>query len=146
MTNIQQTYYQNVILSLHCKVDKGVLNPAKPLLVLSIIELIEKNPTQENRFEFDGDCKAFFSSNCNKYQCSSPYYYPFYYLEHDGFWHLHWKENSILACKSAKYIRDKVEYAFLDDSLWELWTDAKVRSLFKNLIIDKYLSNNKNTQ
>lgn len=146
MADLKLTYYQNTIASLHCKVEKGVLNPAKPLLVLSILGTMDKTLTMNNRFEYTGDCESLFKNNCYKYLCKSSYYYPFYYLENDGFWHLHWKRGSIPACKSAKYIRDNVEYASLDDSLWTLWTNSQTRNIFKQLIIETYLSNYKNTQ
>jgi len=58
---------------------------------------------------------------------------PFNYLQSDGFWHIQMK--TTIPLQSAKAIRDNVEYAFLDNALWDILQDRETRELLKNEII-----------
>ena len=40
---------------------------------------------------------------------------------------------------SAKFIRDNIEYAYLDNTLWDLLQDVETREYFKERIINAYL-------
>ena len=41
---------------------------------------------------------------------------------------------------SAKYLREHLQYAKLDDELWKLLQDADNREYFRRNIINRYLS------
>ena len=40
---------------------------------------------------------------------------------------------------SAKYLREHLQYAKLDDELWELLQDAENREYFKQNIMNRYI-------
>ena len=45
---------------------------------------------------------------------------------------------------SPKFIKENIEYAFLDDGLWDLLQDKSVRNGFRELIISYYLKTENN--
>lgn len=69
---------------------------------------------------------------------------PFFHLSSAPFYHLIWKQESESPKKSttpsAKYLRENLLYAKLDDELWELLQDAESREYIKQNIIRRYLT------
>ena len=61
-------------------------------------------------------------------------YKPFNYMQNDGFWHCQMTDATI-PLHSAKAIRDNVEYAYLDNALWDLLQEKDIRELVKSEII-----------
>ena len=69
---------------------------------------------------------------------------PFFHLSSASFYHLIWKQGAEVLKKSttpsAKYLREHLLYAKLDDELWELLQDAESREYIKQSIIRRYLT------
>ncbi|WP_313263596.1 hypothetical protein [Sphingobacterium sp.] len=73
------------------------LAPHKPILLLTLVELIEKGIVIDNRFEVNVDLVGLFQENWRllvRTSHQSDFTQPFYYLQSDkaagqGFWHLH---------------------------------------------------------
>lgn len=66
------------------------------------------------------------------------FFKPFYYLQFDGFWHLKEKRGNVKTNRpSPRFIRENIEYAFLDNALWDLLQEASFREHFK-LIIESH--------
>ena len=57
---------------------------------------------------------------------------PFWHLESDGFWHLHYlgEELSKTHTPSKKWLKENVRYASFDDDLWMLLQNQVMRQLF----------------
>ena len=64
--------------------------------------------------------------------------YPYYYMRNDHFYSVKGKTEK--KTPSAKYIRENIAYAYLDDGLWELLQEEATRAEFKQLIIEHYLT------
>ena len=86
----------------------------------------------------------FFKINLWKYDNdnNSVAIMPFFHLNKESFYHIKWKEGkeitSYSRTPSAKYLRENVEYAKLDDELWHILQDSSNREIIKQAIINKY--------
>ena len=64
-------------------------------------------------------------------------------MSSEPFYELVWKEGTrppILShTPSAKYLREHLAYAKLDDDLWALLQEAENREYLRQVIIDQYL-------
>lgn len=69
---------------------------------------------------------------------------PLFHLSSSPFYHLIWKQGieppSMSHTPSAKYLRENLLYAKLDDELWDLLQEAENREYLKRCIIDRYLT------
>ena len=64
--------------------------PHKPLLLLAVIELIERRQIRENKIPLFPDLAAAFMRYWSKVTNRKPNIaLPFFHLKSDGFWHLH---------------------------------------------------------
>ena len=138
MNQILVSFYKDAFNSLHCSKCKGKVNVAKPLLLLSILELVS-NGAQSNRFEIQ-NIKEKYEELQKKYAATTPYQYPLYFLENEDFFHLKWKKARINThTPSAKLIREIIEYALLDNALWDLLQERQMREDFRTLVINNFL-------
>lgn len=120
----------------------GVASIAKPMYVLAIIDGIEKGVVHNNRL-FSADLFPVFSKLCKNREIDKIpfFYYPYCYLQNDGFYNFHWKGNPTrITSPSAKFIREHIDYAYLDNALWDLLQDAEIRQEYKELIEKYYLT------
>lgn len=138
MNQFLVSFYKDAFSSLHCSICKGKVNVAKPLLLLSIMELIGDS-VQSNRFEIQS-IKEKYEELQKQYAATTPYQYPLYFLENEDFFHLKWKKTRIKThTPSAKLIRENIEYAFLDNALWDLLQEQQMREDFHTLVINNFL-------
>ena len=63
---------------------------------------------------------------------------PFWHLESDGFWHLHYPglELSKTSTPSTKWLKENVRYASLDDDLWILLQNKAMRQRLRDYIVE----------
>ena len=129
-----------MLLSIHQKVTRGKANIAKPILLLSFFELIEKGHIIDNKILFDQLLIFTYKKIFKQYSdiITNPEY-PFYYLRNDGFYYI--KGRTDKKTPSAKYLRDCCEYAYFDDGLWELLQESESREELRNMIINHNLKN-----
>ncbi len=141
--SIRFDLYKYAFLSLNQATINGIKNVAKPLLLLSIFDCIDKKRVINNMLFWDvleeayNRLKTYYGLNIiTKAQ------YPFYFLQSDGFYYLKWKVKPIKTkSPTAKMLRDNVYFAYLDNALWDLLQDGEVRQQYKTLIIDNFLTN-----
>lgn len=121
----------------------GIIN-AKPIFVLSLIEVIRRNAYKFNKIYFDDELNSVYKQLYVRYNPNltlAPLYQPFYYLVNDGYWHIKWaKQPESNARPSAKLLREYASYGYLDNALWDLLQDEEVRNYFENQIISYFLS------
>ena len=117
----------------------GQINIAKPIMMLAVIQCIEKGSIKANRILYTESListyNELFSHYCKGHITSSVY--PFYYLGSEDFYFI--KGNKAPTTPSAKFLRENVEYACLDDDLSEILQDQESNNELKNAIIQHYI-------
>jgi putative restriction endonuclease len=143
MNSLQKEYYLNIVLSLKQKVTNGKSNIAKPILLLTIFDLIEEGYLIGNTIKYDNMLLTTYSRIFHIYsEVVTPARYPYYYMRHEEFYSI--KGRADLKTPSDSYIKNNIEYAYLDDGLWELLQDPAIRREFKEQIINHYLKEQNN--
>lgn len=139
-------FYRIALLSLKLKKGAGRCNLAKPSLILAIIKCIEVGVLHNNRIVID-EIKPTYCEILSSFQNeATPIRYPFYFLSSDGFWHIKRRTpiSEALHSPSEKFLRENVEYASLDNALWDLLQEKEIREQYKCAIIDYYMSEKEN--
>jgi putative restriction endonuclease len=142
------SYYTNKFTTLRVSRSSGVA-PNKPILLLSIIEMISQGQIQNNQIFFSGELIATF---LNLWSYLEPARkldigLPFYHLVNDGFWHFQMKPGfeSLISAKvkirTAITIRATVDYAYLDEDLWQILQAPGEREILTRTLIDFWFSN-----
>ncbi|MGL5080670.1 MAG: HNH endonuclease [Microcoleaceae cyanobacterium] len=133
------------------RVDRATGNPAphKPVLLLSVIALIEQNIIHRNRFYLTPELIAKFLESWTDLDITShrsDISLPFFHLRGDSFWHLTPNPgyeaviHSKSKIKGLKAVRNAVQYAFLDDELFELLQDQDARAILVHTLIENWFS------
>lgn len=121
----------------------GVIN-AKPIFVLTLIEVIRRGVFSNNKVFFNDSLKGVYNGLYSKYNPDlsiAPIYLPFYFLTGDGYWHIKWhKEQSPTYHPTMKMLRENAEYGYLDNALWDLLQDEEIRQFYEKQIINYFLS------
>ena len=122
------------------------VTPHKPLLLLAVIELIERGQIQKNKIPLSPDLAEAFMRYWSKVTDRKPNItLPFFHLKSDGFWHLHPNAGYEKALNVANRIttisrlREVIAYTSLDDDLFVLLTDAGDREIIRQTLIYVYL-------
>lgn len=138
-SRLQVLYYKNLFLSLKTFKSKGNISVAKPILLMAIIKLIEDRKIMGNKIIYNDDlinCYNNIYKTIYKEVITSSVY-PFYHLKGELFYTI--KGDTSRKTPSGKFLREKIEYASLDDDLWEMLQNNLIREEFKEAIIAKYL-------
>ena len=120
--------------------------PHKPLLLLAVIELIERRQIRENEISLSPDLAEVFIKYWSKVTDRKPNIaLPFFHLKSDGFWHLHPNAGYEKALDVADRItgisrlREVIAHASFADELFVLLTDAGDREIIRQTLIYVYL-------
>jgi putative restriction endonuclease len=126
----------------------GISAPHKPILLLSIITGIEKGEIKNNKIYIDPYIVATFKDLWHQLvhstSFSANFALPFYHLKSDGFWHLYTcvgKEILLTASHSIKsfaQLKDVVDYASLNEDLFELFSNQHTREVLKQALLSTY--------
>jgi len=127
--------------------------PHKPVLVLSLMELVEEGIVIDNRFEANGDLVGPFLENW-QLLVSTPHQadftQPFYYLQSDKangapFWYLIPKQGfSINAyIKSVNTLAEVLDHGELRADLFVLFLDSVSRTILQTALQDAYFPDRK---
>lgn len=139
-------YYQKKFASLGVSRSKGIA-PNKPILLLSIIEMIAQGQIRQNQIPLSGELVATFLklwSNLEPVR-QPDIGLPFFHLTSDGFWHYRLKPGfeSLIAVKAQirtpNAIRQTVEYAYLDEELFEILQNSHTRGYLTQVLINTWL-------
>ena len=130
----------------------GRKSPHKAVLMLTVIELFEKNVLSDNEIYYDDTLKATFLQVWKRVLPNEPFfhpeaYLPFWYLQGDSFWHIVPKrgkedilslmrDNNVKPSEAKLY--DSVKCAELDDDLYFLMTIPSGRSSLKRTLLETY--------
>jgi putative restriction endonuclease len=123
--------------------------PHKPILLLSILTLIDEGKISDNKIYITPELVGQFKSYWNLL-VSTPhtpnFSLPFYHLinEKGEYWKLRRKPGidlPLAASKSVKSFRsltESLDYAYFDERLFMLLTDKSPREILKQAILEKY--------
>ncbi|HEY9878898.1 MAG TPA: HNH endonuclease, partial [Leptolyngbyaceae cyanobacterium] len=123
--------------------------PHKPILLISIIELIEQNKIRRNQVPLSPELISTFLKywrSLVRTDHRSDISLPFVHLTGDKFWHLFFKPNSDvvtatnLGRKGVSAVRNAVQYASFDQELFSILQDHAQRTLLLRVLIDTYFS------
>lgn len=142
--SLQSDYYKMAILQLKRGNYNGHVSNAKTYYLLSILERIDKGLLVDNKIKFDDESKKFYETQCLAYKdVVTPFVKPYFHLSSSLFYHIKWnkgtKVESYAKTPSGKFLKEKSEYAYLDDSFWELLKGAEYRKEIKQLIVKTFL-------
>lgn len=121
--------------------------PHKPILLLSVIDLIEEKTITSNFIELSQDLGELFRiywALVMPIDKRGNIVLPFYYLTSDKFWHLlakPGKENVLKEISAIRSIYKLLELtlgACFDDELFILLNDPKTRDILRSILIDTY--------
>ena len=121
--------------------------PHKPILLLSIFELIRKGDISSNQIEITPELVLEFKSNWSKLvvtQHSPNFSLPFFHLRSDPFWRLitnigmNIPLTSSHSIKSLNALKEAIAFAELDKEFFRLLIDPIQNGLFVDQILEKY--------
>ncbi len=122
--------------------------PNKPILLLSVIEMIATGQVTRNQIPFNAELIATFLKLWSHLEPirKPDIGLPFYHLTSDRFWHYKMKpgfEGLIKAkvkIRTPSTIRETVEYAYLDDELWDILQNSSDRTVLTQILINEWFS------
>ena len=140
-------YYVNKFANLRVSRSSGVARN-KPILLLSIIEMISQGQVRRNQIPLSAELIATFLKLWSHLEPlrKPDIGLPFYHLTSDGFWHFQMKLGfeSLIAAKvkirTPSTIRETVEYAYLDGELWTLLQNQSDRTVLSHTLINSWFN------
>lgn len=128
--------------------------PHKPILLLAVLKGIEDGLITNNKIFISPELISNFRSYWNllvKTGHTANFSLPFYHLanERSKIWHLQSKmdfEKALTASRSIKSLstlNHYVEYAYLDEKLYQIWLNPDYREISRLMIIEKYFPDSK---
>lgn len=140
-------YYIGEILKTKIGNSHGVFIKAKPILLLAIINCIEKKHLINNEiFLDDAILKNVYYDLFKKLQpevCPSPYLLPYFHLSSESYYSIFWTGKPFTPhpkahSPSEKYLRLNSTHSYLDGALWGLLQDEEARSFIKQQLVNFY--------
>lgn len=124
--------------------------PHKPILLISVIELIEQGKIKQNQISLSPELISTFLKYWRALVTTnhrSDILLPFVHLTGDEFWHLTFYPDSettnstSLGRKGVSAVRRMVQYASLDPQLFSILQDPGQRLILLQVLIDSWFSN-----
>lgn len=127
--------------------------PNKPVLLLAVIELISQGEILTNAIYLSPELIATFLKLWKELEINRnpDIGLPFYHLRSDGFWYYKPKPGfealirANVKIRTPSTIRETVQYAYLDDELFELLQNPDSRNQLTQVLIDSWFAD-KTTQ
>lgn len=152
-------YYHDCFTMLRTARYCGRPAPHKALLLLSVIDLIERGFIHDNRIELSDILIREFNVNAKRLYGSDPFFKPnifkpFYHMQSEPFWQLvempvaisaaaeptnEYGKQSTKISYTAKFLRQQYRYAVIDTELFELLRDETNRARLRVALINTYL-------
>ncbi len=145
--------YSTQFKKLRCAFVKGMGKaPHKPILLLSIIQLIAKGAINSNRIFITADLLLSFKQNWNQLvetNHTRNFSLPFFHLRSEPFWYLAAKPGkeivttSSKSIKSFKNLKETIAFAEIDRDLFFLLQEMPNQLWFEQLLLENYFPNSK---
>jgi putative restriction endonuclease len=126
--------------------------PHKPILLLSIIDNIERGIIQSSKVFITPELVASFKENWSFLASDTfqpRFALPFYFLTSDKFWKLHAKagyENAVSmkgVMRNFSQLNEAIEYAEISPELFELLSNKESRDILRHVLLDRYFPSQK---
>jgi putative restriction endonuclease len=155
MSKLLQTHQKNLAYYCNCFAklnvsktkERGTANH-KPILILSVLELITQQSIVKNRIFVSNELietfKRYWSILVTDSSYTDALHYPFVHLKGEGFWHV--KFNDTYRgdrIKTTNKLKERVEYAYLDDELFALLQDASTRQVLVDSLVSTWFADSK---
>lgn len=145
-SNLNIIYYHDLLLRLRRGNCCGVVSNAKPLFLITTINMINDNEIVNNKIYFDSSLFEHYLQVCRSYDPTSPatpIYKPFFYLCSDGFYNIQWKSPiTVKDPPSSRFVRENAEYAYFDNALWDILQIKEVREEYTKALVDYFIKTN----
>jgi len=117
--------------------------PHKPVFLLTLIELIEKEVITANRITISPELVAGFKENFAllvKTAHKDDFTQPFFYLQSEGFWFLKARPGATIDShiKSVQVLSERLGYAAFSEDLFGLLRTASSRVVLKSVLLEVY--------
>ena len=146
---IEQLNYYSIRFS-RLRVDRAHgIAPHKPILILSVLHLIETQRIKHNQIYLETELINIFLSTW-QYLGSEIHHpdisRPFFHLRGDKFWH-HipnpgFKKivTSNIKLKNFTEVKQAIKYAYIDDLLFEMLQNYSMRKALETVLVQKWFS------
>lgn len=135
--SLEFNYYKTMVLSVKTQIVAGRRKVAKPIFFLAILKAIEKQLLLENKIRYTDELENIYKSLYMEYgEVLSPMKYPFYHLKSDGFYHL--QGDFPIKSPTPKLLKEKVDFAYFDESLWKILQEKEYRQELQKAIEDYF--------
>ena len=143
-------FYSKAFSRLRVSRSKGIA-PHKPILLLSMIELIVQKKIRQNQITLSPELIASFLkywSQIGTESHRSDIALPFFHMKNEGFWHLKAKPEfealpSSIKLTTIAALHDAIQYAFLDNELFSLLQISSRRTDLVNVLTTKWFPDRK---
>ena len=136
--------YERRFASLRMNAARGRVSPHKVAMLLAVIDNIEAGTIKDNRIFFSQSLRNRFTEHFKRLagpaDRDNPHL-PFFHLRSEGFWHHRIKPakranyDQLSTASSPHVIAEHIEYAFLDDELFELLGNTLVAELLRTSLM-----------
>lgn len=140
-------FYAKRIMNIRQAKIRGEVIVAKPVLILSLLDGINENVFTDNEFALTEWLESRYLMLMKEYTRTSQFSNvtgienPFWHLATDGFWSLQYKRAPETdASPSKRWLKDNVEYAYFDESLWIFLQNKVWRTKLRDYIIEHKLT------
>lgn len=140
-------HYTKRIMNIRQAKIRGEVIMAKPVLLLALIDGISENVFVDNEFGLTEWLESHYLMLMRKYTSSSQFSNvtgienPFWHLATDGFWSLQYRtEPPNGNSPSKRWLKEIVEFAYFDESLWILLQNKVWRMKMRDYIIEHKLT------
>jgi len=122
--------------------------PHKPLLLLSVIDLIEKGIINSPIIELSDALVDAFERNANIYVSGIEHFkpnigMPFFYMRSEPFWKLIPKDDDVTpVANTIPSLRKYYAHARIEDELFQLLQDSAAAQSLQSTLIETYFSSN----
>ncbi|MET0760259.1 MAG: HNH endonuclease [Flavobacterium sp.] len=126
--------------------------PHKPILLLSVLQLIHKNDIQTNRIYITGELVIAFKSNWKRLvetNHTENFSLPFFHLNSEPFWRLVFlngqtdSQAKIKSISSFKSLKNNVAFAEIDRDLFNLLLNPLSRTIIEDFLLNNYFPSSK---
>ena len=141
-------HYTKRIMNIRQAKIHGEAIVAKPVLMVAIIDGIEENVFINNQFVINDWLEGRYKKLMEQFTKNSQFdgttgiEKPFWHLETDGFWHLNYEGERSGKSKtpSKAWLKDNIDFAYFDDSLWIMLQNKVWRIKLREYIIEHKLT------
>lgn len=143
--------YINQLKKIRVDKSNSGIAPHKPILLLSIVQLIRKKEIETNRIYITTELVAQFKTNWSLLVDTkgriSNFSLPFFHLRTSSFWKLFYLQPYAVSIKSISTInvlKNFVAFAEIDMDLFLLLNDSLTNFFIEDILLDTYFPNSKN--